>query len=204
MNSKRDDAWILTYTGREFWPLDPRAEDVFIEDIAHALALTCRFTGHCREFYSVAQHSVLCSHYVADHGGDTGTQLAALLHDASEAYLPDVARPIKDLILVVDEEAYNGRKSLRKAEDALLDMIITGLHANCYFELSSKLLKRADVALLLAERRDLLPAHSHDWAKALGAQAVPPWKDTILPWSPMHAEERFLAEFARLMKEVRP
>ena len=61
--------WIQVYTGGQFWPLDPRPEEIHIEDIAHALALTCRFTGHCREFYSVAQHSLLVSYYVADQGG---------------------------------------------------------------------------------------------------------------------------------------
>lgn len=59
MTQRRGD-FICTYTGRKFYPLDPRPEDVCIEDIAHALALVNRFGGHTRVPYSVAQHSVLC------------------------------------------------------------------------------------------------------------------------------------------------
>src|SRR5690242_720613 len=81
---------IRTYTGRAFSPLDPNPDDIVIEDIAHALSLNCRFTGHVRWHYSVAQHSVLCSEIVPSEYA-----LTALLHDASEAYLSDIARPIK-------------------------------------------------------------------------------------------------------------
>lgn len=87
----RDDtSWIMSYTGRKFWPLDPRAEDIDIVDIAHALSNICRFTGHVRTFYSVAEHCVLASRHVPPEHA-----LAALLHDASEAYLCDIARPVK-------------------------------------------------------------------------------------------------------------
>jgi len=82
--------WIQTYSGRAFYPLDPRPEEVAIEDIAHALAHLCRFGGHSLRFYSVAEHCVLLSRAVA-----TEHALWALLHDASEAYLVDVPRPIK-------------------------------------------------------------------------------------------------------------
>lgn len=86
--AKRKGDWIQTYTGRKFWPLDPRPEDVDIHDIAHALSNMCRYTGHCSEFYSVAQHSV----YVSENCDDP---LWGLLHDASEAYFADIARPVK-------------------------------------------------------------------------------------------------------------
>lgn len=87
---ERKGDWMQTYTGRKFWPLNPRAEEVYIEDIAHSLALSCRFNGHCKVFYSIAQHSVLVSQIVKPT-----QQLIALLHDSAEAYLGDIIRPIK-------------------------------------------------------------------------------------------------------------
>lgn len=84
------DSYIRTYTGRKFWPLEPQAEDVAIVDIAHALALKCRYNGHTSRFYSVAEHCVRLS-----RAASPANKLVALLHDAAEAYLPDVPRPIK-------------------------------------------------------------------------------------------------------------
>lgn len=94
MNNKE---WIQTYTGRKFYPLRPRTEDICIEDIAHALAMKCRFSGHCKRFYSVAEHSTLVSRLVAKKLSiDFGDAVRwGLLHDAGEAYLPDVPSPIK-------------------------------------------------------------------------------------------------------------
>jgi uncharacterized protein len=82
--------WIRTFTGKRFYPLQPRIQDIDITDIAHALSLQCRFTGHCTRHYSVAEHSLLVASLVPEEH-----QLQALLHDASEAYLTDVARPVK-------------------------------------------------------------------------------------------------------------
>lgn len=82
--------WLQTFTGRPFWPLDPRPEEIDIEDIAQALSLKCRYGGHCLCFYSVAEHSVLVSQHVAPEHA-----LWALLHDAGEAYLADIPRPVK-------------------------------------------------------------------------------------------------------------
>ncbi len=89
--NEHNNGWIRTYTGRKIFPLDPRPEDIDIIDIAHALANTCRYTGHCRKFYSVAQHSVLVSHFCDE-------PLWGLLHDAPEAYLADIARPVKGFL----------------------------------------------------------------------------------------------------------
>lgn len=89
--SRRNGAWMQTYSGITFWPCDPQPEDITIEDIAHALAHQCRFGGHCKRFYSVAEHSAL----VSLHGSSRDICKAALLHDASEAYLVDVPRPVK-------------------------------------------------------------------------------------------------------------
>lgn len=92
MGERKGD-WIQTYTGARFWPLDPRPEDVHLEDIAHALAHQCRYGGHCRVHYSVAQHSIEVARAVP-----TGDRRAALLHDAAEAYLVDLPRPVKRML----------------------------------------------------------------------------------------------------------
>lgn len=81
---------IRTYSGLYMDVFNPTPEMIAIEDIAHALSNLCRFGGHTPYFYSVAQHSVICSKRVHPE-----FQLQALLHDASEAYLLDVPRPIK-------------------------------------------------------------------------------------------------------------
>jgi 5'-deoxynucleotidase YfbR-like HD superfamily hydrolase len=86
------NTWILTYSGRRVEPLSPRVDDIAIIDIAHALSQQCRWTGHTSEFYSVAQHSVM----VADLVTNPEWKLHALLHDASEAYLCDIAKPVKE------------------------------------------------------------------------------------------------------------
>lgn len=86
----RKGDWLQTYSGVQYWPCDPRAEEVNIVDIAHALSQLCRYGGHSKRFYSVAEHSVLLSHMVSPENA-----FAALMHDATEAYVVDVPRPIK-------------------------------------------------------------------------------------------------------------
>lgn len=86
---------IATYTGKMFDPLDPDPSLIDIRDIAHALSLLCRANGHFPTFYSVCQHSLACCREAAQRGESRRIQLACLLHDASEAYLSDVTRPVK-------------------------------------------------------------------------------------------------------------
>lgn len=81
---------IRTFTGKQFWPLDPRPEDVCIEDIAHALSMKCRYGGHSQRFYSVAEHS----RRMRDHA-TPANRFAALMHDGGEYVLPDMVRPVK-------------------------------------------------------------------------------------------------------------
>lgn len=88
----------MTYTGRKFHLAEPTIEEVDREDIAHALSNVCRFTGHTKFFYSVGTHSILCADQARKDGMTTKIQLYCLLHDASEAYLTDVNRPLKSLI----------------------------------------------------------------------------------------------------------
>ncbi len=87
--------WITTYSGEDFDPVSPEPEKIKLVDIAHSLSLLCRGNGHIRHFYSVAQHSVNCALEAAARGHSRRVQLACLLHDASEAYMADVPRPIK-------------------------------------------------------------------------------------------------------------
>ena len=96
---QRPGSWMTTRSGMRFYPLDPRPGDFCIEDIAHALALENRYNGHTPEPYSVAQHSVLVASRVAGlTGGDRRAELWGLLHDASEAYIKDLPRPVKRLM----------------------------------------------------------------------------------------------------------
>ena len=86
---------IMTYTKKMFDPLRPDMKLIDIEDIAHALSMLCRANGHFKSFYSVAQHSINCMNEAKARGYSERIQLACLLHDASEAYLSDVTRPVK-------------------------------------------------------------------------------------------------------------
>ena len=87
--------YITTVTGIHFYPLNPNPKDIDIEDIAHALSLICRANGHFKHFYSVAQHSIACAEEAIERGCSVEVILGCLLHDASEAYLCDVTRPVK-------------------------------------------------------------------------------------------------------------
>ena len=88
-------SYITTVTGKHFDPMDPGNHDFNIVDIAHALSLICRGNGHIRFFYSVAQHSIACAEEAVARGYSPEVILGCLLHDASEAYLSDVTRPVK-------------------------------------------------------------------------------------------------------------
>lgn len=83
--------WMQTFSGKAFWPLDPRPEELDLEDIAHALGNLCRYGGHSKFFYSVAEHSLL----MASKATTLSDARVALMHDATEAYISDVIRPIK-------------------------------------------------------------------------------------------------------------
>ena len=173
------NATIGLYSGGTFDILNPRPEDVRIEDIAHALSNQCRFTGHTKSFYSVAQHSVLASTLV-----DGPDELWALLHDASEAYMGDMNRPLKHTPEM---------SRFRTAEKAAMTAICV------HFGLDPKepaSVKAIDRRLVVSEARDLLPrSHSEGWEFF---QDVVPIPMTIEPWGPVKAERKFLERFEEL------
>lgn len=89
-------SFITTYSGLIVDPAELRPEHVLLQDIGHSLSMQCRFTGHTREFYSVAEHSVYVAQEVWRRGGSALLVCSALMHDACEAYVGDMARPVKD------------------------------------------------------------------------------------------------------------
>lgn len=168
------EGWIRTFTGRKFWPLNPDPCHVSLQDIAHALSMICRYTGHVRQFYSVAEHCVRVSWVCPREDA-----LWGLLHDAAEAYVCDIARPVKHQPAM---EPY------RQAE-AAVQLAITTYFALDPVEPPS--VKRADTILLGTELRDLMKGS--DWREF---EVLP---GTIVPWPPAEAEEAFLARFAELV-----
>ena len=87
--------YIQTVSGRRVNPLDPSPDDIDVHDIAVALSNQCRFGGHTRRYYSVAQHACIVSDQMLERGADAQDALWGLLHDASEAYLVDLPHPLK-------------------------------------------------------------------------------------------------------------
>lgn len=169
--------WIETFTGKHFHFLDPTDEQIDIRDIAHSLAYTCRYTGHSRRFYSVAEHSVLVSYLATD-------PLAGLLHDASEAYITDIASPIKPHI--------NNYKEL---EDMIMKRI-----ANKFgfaYPLDPDI-KDCDSTQLKTEAKHLLRSGGHPWAHLYPTRR--PHGITPNCWSPEEAEKKFLERFEEVRK----
>lgn len=195
---ERKGDWQQTFTGRQFWPLDPRPEDVCIEDIAHALSMQCRFAGHCRTFYSVAEHSVRVSREVERYelamNGRYGLSLyilmfAALLHDASEAYCVDVPRPLKPYLTGYKEIEHGVMLAIEEWAGIGTD----GRSSVC----EDPAIKRADEVLLMTEARDLMGKPPAPWGHAQGMPAEP-LPNKLLPWSPYLAEREFLREYNML------
>lgn len=138
--------WGLTATGRRFWPLDLRPEDISINDIAHSLSNLCRFGGHCLDFYSVAEHSVYVSYVVPPEHA-----LPGLMHDATEAYVTDVPRPLKRGLGAVYEEIEAGAWRAICAAFALpLEL--------------PECVKHADNAVLMAEKQQIMCSTPHPWS----------------------------------------
>lgn len=171
-------SWIQTYTGRQFFPLDPKWESIDIHDIAHALSNLCRYGGHVESFYSVAQHSVLVS-----KACDPDDALWGLLHDAAEAYLIDVPRPIK----------YDGRMAWYRDAEAVLEMAVARA-----FRLSGPMppsVKQADNVLLVTEQRDLMKSPPAPWTD----YGVEPLERRVEPWLPQEAKRQFLKRYDQLV-----
>ena len=175
--------WIRTYTGKKFYPTNPMEEHVDIKDIAHALSLLCRFTGHCKKFYSIAQHSI----HVAELCPPK-YRLYGLLHDASEAYMHDLATPIKERL-----------PEYKVMENYLLAKILRSFGLDPQVP---RLVKSADLSMLCYEANSLLPLglKGFNLPKGLPEQ-LGLNKHKIVPWYPEKAEKEFLKKFREYSNE---
>lgn len=167
---------ILTHSGISFNLLNPEPDSIRINDIAWALSHLCRFTGHTKAFYSVAEHSVRTMWHVGP-----GFELEALLHDATEAYLGDVSSPLKHML-----------PTYKAIETTLAH------HIRVRFGLpleESPQVKAADLAMLAMERTALMPHHHEEWDLIKGVQPAPA---VLVPMAPHVAYSVFLEAFVRL------
>ncbi|MCC6328947.1 MAG: phosphohydrolase [Acidobacteria bacterium] len=181
--TKKTD-WIQTYTGKKFYPLEPDPDQICIEDIAHSLAMLCRYNGHTKQFYSVAQHCVILSQKFFN---SRHMRLAALLHDASEAYLSDLPRPLKHL----PQFAF-----YREAEDQLQSMILQKFNISLT-DVQQKLIELFDHEMIYHEAASpalMHPTHA-DWQMPLNKSNL---RFDISPWGPSGAETVFLMVFYNL------
>lgn len=184
--------WMQTFTGRAFYPLDPRASEINSLDIAHSLAMQCRYNGHVQRFYSVAEHCVLLCDYVLDQAGlgpdeahDAAPEvrrlaLWALLHDAGEAYVGDMVRPLK-----------RSMPDFCAAEDRIMTSI--AVHFGLPDTRIPDEVRDLDTRILLDERAALLRTSPHDWGLS-----VEPLGVTIRAWVPSVAKREYLRRLGDL------
>lgn len=168
-------AWMQTFTGRQFYPLDPRPEDIDPADIAHALSLICRYGGHVCSFYSVAEHCLLMSRAVAPEHA-----LWALLHDATEAYVGDMVRPLKHHM--PDYRAVEDRVAVAISERFGIAPSMPAA------------VKDADNRILLDERAALFSGKPAAWA----VDHLQPLGVPISGLDPAEAERRYLDRLVEL------
>lgn len=167
---------ILLHSGHYFDLLDPENSDFTIEDIAHGLSMTCRFTGQCSRFYSVAEHSVHMSRVVpAEHAYE------ALMHDAAEAFIGDVSKPLKDLL-----------PEYRAIEKRIEAAVFARFGVRQPMPLC---IKDFDIRMLATEQRQIM-RNNDGWDYTRGRDVLPIELDG---WSPTEARDRFLGRFRELI-----
>lgn len=177
----RRGSWMQTYSGRKFWPLDPRADEIALADIAHGLAMTCRYGGHPRRFYSVAEHAVLVSLHVPPEFA-----LHGLLHDSAETYIGDMIRPLKHT-----PEMSEFRRTEERIEVAVAEAF--GL---AWTPEAHAAVKEIDDRILVDEIRELMADPPMYLER--GYEKLAPLGAVIVGLPPDLAEIAFLGRYAEL------
>lgn len=175
---------ILTFSGHYFNFLQPDPASICIEDIAAGLSKVCRFAGQSRQFYSVAQHSVHVSYLVAELGHPEHA-LAGLLHDAAEAYIGDVTRPLKQLLP-------DYRQIEQRVEAAVFARF--GLPAEL-----PPIIKQADLMMLATEQHNFMAPHDDPWACIEGIRPLP---ERVQAWDHDHARAAFIGRYFEIVAPV--
>jgi 5'-deoxynucleotidase YfbR-like HD superfamily hydrolase len=173
-------AYIATVSGKQFFLLEPRLEDIDINDIAHALALQCRWTGHCKFHYSVAQHSYYCSFL-----GPESEAFDRLMHDAPEAYIGDLNRPLKH---------YTEAGKFYRQQEAIIQKAIAQRFG--FSEIEPPSVKMADNSMLYAEKKQIMGYtfdEAEDWERYDENNGI-----VIAEWTPQQAKQMFLNRFEEL------
>ena len=174
-------------TGMYVEPLNLQPDDINVYDIAHHLGNQCRYSGATREFYSVGQHVVLCAREMEARDHSAQVVYTTLHHDDAEAFLQDVARPLK-------EEPYFG-KAYRGAESRAERVIADVLGFDFPYPPE---IKEMDTILLATERRDLMPPKGK-WRILEG---VTPLEAEVVPWSPKKARAAYIQMHDRLVRRL--
>ena len=195
--------WTHTTRGRALDLLNPRKEDISINEIAAALGNQCRYAGGVSKFYSVAEHSVLIAQWLRAQEHGPWTQMGGLLHDAAEAYTGDITWPMQQVLFGdhgPDDAANEAGRVVRaryKRTQYLLDELIANEAGIASAWLHVVAVRDADLRILLDERAALLTEPpprpwpiEEDGAKPLGVK--------ISGWKPKHASAKWLLEFSRI------
>lgn len=177
MSSRIDGPTILTRSGNYFSFLEPSLSDFTLDDIAHGLSQICRFGGQCVRFYSVAEHSIYVASLVPDE-----LKWAALMHDAAEAFVGDVPKPLKELLPAYKDIERQVEQAIARRFDLPLPM--------------DPRIKTADIVMLRTEQLQLMN-NNDDWHWTFNVQPARISIECMLPWE---AKETFLAK----AQEYRP
>lgn len=177
---KRPEHFIHTQSGK-FWPSDPRIDELHIEDIGLALSNLCRFNGHVRKFYSVAEHSMLVASFLPEELKRWG-----LLHDAAEAYVGDMPRPIKAILNLESPAFYEN------LEEQILKSIAQRFEL--VWPIPDEVKHADDVALCTEAVQFFGPEVLEEWG---WAENVAPATRRIFPMSPEVAFEYWRIAFDR-------